>query len=350
MQMSDFSFEVPERLIAQYPLANRSASRLLVLDGASEAMQHARFSELEQFLRAGDLLVLNDTRVIPARLFGSKLSGGKIEVMLERMLGDGRMLARIRASKAPRAGTEIRLGDSIASIEGRAGEFFIIVFPEHTDIENMLTQHGHIPLPPYIQRAADPADAERYQTIYSTNPGAVAAPTAGLHFDQQLFDRLELQGVDTATITLHVGAGTFQPVRVQNPEEHEMHAELVEVTQATVDKINRTREQGGRIVAVGTTSVRSLESAAASGQLRAFRGETRLFITPGSGFRVVDAMITNFHLPESTLLMLVAAFAGHRQIMRAYAEAIEHSYRFYSYGDAMLLWPDKSSWQYMSSC
>ena len=337
MQRSDFAFELPPELIAQAPLAERAASRLLCLDGHG-AVTDRRFDAVLELLSPGDLLVLNDTRVIPARLVGRKNSGGRIEVLVERVLDERCVLAQVRASKAPRAGATVHLEGAVdARVLGRDGEFFILEFTGDRAALDVLEQHGHMPLPPYIERADLPADRERYQTVYARRPGAVAAPTAGLHFDAVLLERLHARGIDIAHVTLHVGAGTFQPLRVERLEDHRMHAERVEVSAAVCDCVAATRARGGRVVAVGTTVVRSLESAAQAGVLQSFVGETRLFITPGFDFRVVDALITNFHLPESTLLMLVCAFGGYDAVMRAYRHAVEQRYRFFSYGDAMFL-------------
>ncbi|HEB95808.1 MAG TPA: tRNA preQ1(34) S-adenosylmethionine ribosyltransferase-isomerase QueA [Sedimenticola thiotaurini] len=337
MRRSDFHYHLPRELIAQVPLPRRGDSRLLCLDGGSGTLQDRHFSDLPALLRPGDLLVFNDTRVIPARLHGRKETGGRVELLLERLLGSHCGLAHIRASKSPKPGTRIELeGGGRLEVDGRDGELFRIRSPEQP-LMALLERSGHVPLPPYIERPDDGRDLERYQTVYAERPGAVAAPTAGLHFDRQMLERLRQQGVASARVTLHVGAGTFQPVRVERLEEHRMHAEYVEVGAETCDRVAATRAAGGRVVAVGTTSVRSLEAASASGVPRPFQGDTRLFITPGYRFRSVDALITNFHLPESTLLMLVAAFAGYEQVMAAYRHAVAEGYRFFSYGDAMFL-------------
>ncbi len=337
MQRSDFSFELPPELIAQAPLAERAASRLLCLDDRGQISDRS-FRALADLLHPGDLLVLNDTRVIPARLHGQKDSGGRIEVLVERVLDERCILAQVRASKSPRDGACLHLDGAIeARVLGREGEFFVLEFAGEDTVLTQLERHGHIPLPPYITRADVAADHERYQTVYAREPGAVAAPTAGLHFDAALLAQLGEQGVNSAYVTLHVGAGTFQPLRVERLEEHRMHAERVEVSAETCAAIAATKSRGGRVIAVGTTVVRSLEAAAQSGTLQPYRGETRLFITPGYEFRVVDALVTNFHLPESTLLMLVCAFAGYEPVMRAYRHAVEQRYRFFSYGDAMFL-------------
>ena len=340
MRRTDFHFDLPPELIAQHPAAERSASRLLCLDGDSGALADRRFRDLPELLRAGDLLVFNDTRVIPARLFGRKETGGRVEVLVERVLDERRVLAHLRASKSPKPGGRLTLEGGIeAEMLGRRGELFELVLSgaEGASALDLLEAHGHMPLPPYIARADASEDRERYQTVYADKRGAVAAPTAGLHFDQAMLDRLVEQGVASTFVTLHVGAGTFQPVRVDDIRDHRMHAEYIEVNESVVTAVARTRARGGRVVAVGTTSVRSLESAARGGELRPFAGDTDIFITPGHEFRVVDALLTNFHLPESTLLMLVSAFAGHDKVMAAYRHAVRQKYRFFSYGDAMFL-------------
>ncbi len=338
MRRADFTFDLPPELIAQRPLAERSASRLLCLDAASGAIDDATFTELPGRLRAGDLLVFNDTRVIPARIHGRKASGGRVELLVERLLGGGRLLALVRCSKAPRTGGVLQLDGGVrATVTGRRDDLFELELEEGVDALAWLERDGHVPLPPYIARADDATDLERYQTVFAARPGAVAAPTAGLHFDAALLARLHDAGLATARVTLHVGAGTFQPVRAERLADHRMHAEWLEVPQATCDAVAATRARGGRVVAVGTTTVRSLETAARDGTLRPFTGETSLFITPGYRFRVVDLMVTNFHLPESTLLMLVCAFAGTRHVLAAYRHAVAARYRFFSYGDAMLV-------------
>jgi S-adenosylmethionine:tRNA ribosyltransferase-isomerase len=338
MLRSDFSFELPPELIAQYPVEPRTASRLLVLDGQSGVCHDSVFQALSEWLSPGDLLVFNDTRVIPARLQGRKASGGKIELLVERLLEDGQVLAHIRASRSPTVGSELHLaGAGLATVLGREGELFRIQFAADRPVLDLLQQYGQVPLPPYITRPAEDTDVERYQTVYARHPGAVAAPTAGLHFDQSLLATLRAQGVEQAFITLHVGAGTFQPVRADRITEHTMHAERVKVSATVCEQIRATRQRGGRVVAVGTTAVRSLEAACQEGEIQPLAGETRLFIYPGYRFRCVDALVTNFHLPESSLLMLVAAFAGHATILRAYRHAIAQGYRFFSYGDAMFI-------------
>ena len=338
MKLSDFDYELPPALIAQHPAAERGASRLLHVDGRSGELADRQFRELPGLLRAGDVLVMNDTRVIKARLTGRKASGGQVEVLVERVLDHERVLAQVRASKTPRAGSQLLLsGGAVAEVVGRTGEFFELRFIDCTDVFALLERAGSVPLPPYITHPADASDDARYQTVYAQTPGAVAAPTAGLHFDDAMLGRLKTDGVKLAWITLHVGAGTFQPVRVENLDEHTMHAEWYALPQSTVDAIAAARAAGGRIVAVGTTTLRALESAAAAGELRAGSAETRLFILPGYRFRVVDRLLTNFHLPRSTLMMLVSAFAGIDHIRLAYAHAVAQRYRFFSYGDAMLI-------------
>ena len=338
MKLSDFDYELPPALIAQHPASERAASRLLHLDGRSGELADRQFRDLPNLLEAGDVLVMNDTRVIKARLTGRKETGGRVEVLVERVLDHERALAQVRASKTPRTGSSLLLSQgAIAQVLGRTGEFFELRFLDCTDVFALLERAGSAPLPPYITHAADTDDDARYQTVYARTPGAVAAPTAGLHFDDLMLATLKAQGVTLAWVTLHVGAGTFQPVRVENLDEHTMHAEWYALPQATVDAIAHARAAGGRVVAVGTTSLRALESAAAAGDLQAGSAETRLFILPGYRFRVVDRLLTNFHLPRSTLLMLVSALAGADNIRRAYAHAVAQRYRFFSYGDAMLI-------------
>jgi len=339
MQRSDFRFDLPPEQIAQHPLPGRGDSRLLALDGPSGELRDLAFGELPSLLRPGDLLVFNNTRVMKARLFAQKASGGRVEILVERLLEPDLALAQVRASKAPKPGGSILLpGGETLVVEGREGDMFRLRALD-TDFADLMQRHGHVPLPPYIVRPDETADLERYQTVFASREGAVAAPTAGLHFDGPMLDRLRGLGVQTAELTLHVGAGTFQPVRVDDLDRHEMHAEYLEVDDALCDQVADTRAAGGRVVAVGTTSVRSLETAAGQGGgvLRPFRGDSRLFIRPGYRYQVVDAMVTNFHLPESTLLMLVCAFAGYPQVMAAYGHAVAQGYRFFSYGDAMFL-------------
>lgn len=338
VKRSDFHFDLPQHLVAQAPLAERSASRLLVADPASRALADRQFHELPALLRAGDLLVFNDTRVLPARLHAHKESGGAVEILVERITGARQALVQLRASRSPRAGAGLVLADgSIARVLGREERFFLLEFAGPATA--VLQRLGSMPLPPYIGRAADAADSERYQTVFAACDGAVAAPTAGLHFDAALLARLAAAGVDTGFLTLHVGAGTFQPVRAARVEDHRMHAEWLQVRPELVERMRRTRARGGRIIAVGTTVVRALESSLSGGEPAPFEGETRIFITPGHRIRSVDGLVTNFHLPESTLLMLVSAFSGREFVLGAYRHAIAAHYRFFSYGDAMLLWP-----------
>jgi len=336
MHVADFHFDLPESLIARHPLAERRGSRLLVLDGPSGELNHRHFADLLGYLRPGDLMVFNDTRVIPARLFGQKASGGKLEILVERVLDEERVLAHVRSSKSPKSGSRILIdGGAEAEMVARHEALFELKFAE--PVLPLLERVGHMPLPPYIDRPDEAEDRERYQTVYARNAGAVAAPTAGLHFDEPLLEAIRAKGVATAFVTLHVGAGTFQPVRVERIEDHHMHREWLQVDQSVVDAVAACRARGGRVIAVGTTSVRSLESAARDGELKAFAGETDIFLYPGRPFHVVDALVTNFHLPESTLLMLVSAFAGYRETMAAYATAVAEGYRFFSYGDAMFI-------------
>jgi S-adenosylmethionine:tRNA ribosyltransferase-isomerase len=337
MKRSDFQYHLPAELIAQRPLARRSDSRLLHVDLALGHLQDKGIRDLPTLLRAGDLLVFNDTRVIPARLFASKPTGGKVEILVERLRDEFSCLAQVRASKTPREGGLLLLEDGTAlRVEGREGEFFCLR-AEGGPLVDVMHRLGHMPLPPYIERSDTQEDQDRYQTIYASKPGAVAAPTAGLHFDQPLLDATDELGVRRVSLTLHVGAGTFQPVRAENVEDHQMHAEYLEVPATVCQAVSETKDAGGRVIAVGTTSVRSLETAAAGGTLQPFAGDSRIFIYPGYRFRVVDGMLTNFHLPESTLLMLVSAFAGMETIRSAYAHAVQQRYRFFSYGDAMLI-------------
>ena len=340
MRVSDFSFDLPSELIARFPMAERTGSRLMVLNGNNGEIADLGFKDILAQLNAGDLLVFNNTRVIPARMFGQKSSGGKIEVLVERLIDKNTVLAHIRASKSPKVGAELLLeGKAKATMVARHGALFELKFQGDQSVLSILDEIGHMPLPPYIDRPDENSDRERYQTVYNEKPGAVAAPTAGLHFDDALLEQIKAKGVELAFVTLHVGAGTFQPVKVDEIADHIMH---VEVPDEVVAQIKKTKASGGRIVAVGTTSVRSLESAAKSAQekgteLTAFYGDTDIFITPGYEFRLVDALLTNFHLSESTLLMLVSAFSGYSHIMNAYRHAISEQYRFFSYGDAMFL-------------
>ncbi|KJY80524.1 tRNA preQ1(34) S-adenosylmethionine ribosyltransferase-isomerase QueA [Vibrio sp. SCSIO 43132] len=345
MQVSDFHFELPDELIARYPQPERTASRLLQLDGNSGQVTDGTFKNVLEQVQPGDLLVFNNTRVIPARMFGRKASGGKLEALVERVLDEHSILAHVRCSKPPKPGTELYLGENdeyLAEMVARHDALFEIKFKSEKNVLDILNDIGHMPLPPYIDRPDEDADKERYQTVYNEKPGAVAAPTAGLHFDEELLEQIKAKGVEFAYVTLHVGAGTFQPVRVENINDHHMHAEYVEVPQEVVDAISATKARGGRIVAVGTTSVRSLESAAQESikkgtELAPFFGDTEIFIYPGYEYQLVDCLITNFHLPESTLIMLVSAFAGYDNVMKAYEHAVKEKYRFFSYGDAMFI-------------
>lgn len=353
MKVSDFHFDLPDELIARYPKPERTASRLLQLNGENGKIFHRTFSDVLDLIQEGDLLVFNNTRVIPARMFGHKVSGGKIEVLVERVLSETTFLAHVRSSKAPKAGAELILGEDKlgegngvrVNMLGRQDALFELeIADKSTALLDVLQQIGHMPLPPYIDRPDEDADQERYQTVYNKVPGAVAAPTAGLHFDDELLAKLNAKGVNFAFVTLHVGAGTFQPVRVENIEDHHMHAEYVEVSQEVCDAILATKAAGKRVIAVGTTSVRSIESAALAAEekgsaqlIEPFFSDTAIFIYPGKKFRVIDCLITNFHLPESTLIMLVSAFAGYAHTMNAYKSAVENRYRFFSYGDSMFI-------------
>lgn len=339
MKPSDFHFDLPEELIALYPTANRTDSRLLCLDRHSGAVSHRHFRDLLSQLRPDDLMVFNNTRVIPARLYGTKVTGGQVEVLLERVTGDHEAIAQVRGGKSVKPGGILLFeADGMkfeAQVTGRDEGFFLLRFS--APVMTIAGKAGHMPLPPYIRREDNMADRERYQTVYGERQGAVAAPTAGLHFDETLLASIREMGVETAMVTLHVGAGTFQPVRTDSIEEHTMHAEFLEVSEKVCDQVRQCRQRGGRVIAVGTTSVRCLETAAVSGEIRPYTGDTRIFIYPGYEFRAVDALITNFHLPESTLIMLVSAFAGRDNVLAAYAEAVREKYRFFSYGDAMFI-------------
>ncbi|OGI52766.1 MAG: tRNA preQ1(34) S-adenosylmethionine ribosyltransferase-isomerase QueA [Candidatus Muproteobacteria bacterium RIFCSPHIGHO2_02_FULL_65_16] len=340
MLRSCFQYQLPAELIAQRPAHPRTASRLLALDGASGARRDLTFADLPALLRPGDLMVFNDTRVIPARLLGVKDSGGRVEVLVERVLDERRVLAQVRASKSPRPGRSIRFDGGVeARVRARAGEFFELEFESDTPAREILERIGHTPLPPYITRADEPGDRERYQTIFARVPGAVAAPTAGLHFDAAMLAQLDAMGVERAFVTLHVGAGTFQPVRVEDISGHRLHAELLTVGEAAAARVNAAKGAGRRVIAVGTTVVRALETAATDGRVGPYAGATDIFIYPGYRFRIVDALLTNFHLPESSLLMLVCAFGGTEHVLDAYRHAVEQKYRFYSYGDAMFVLP-----------
>ncbi|EMF7363251.1 TPA: tRNA preQ1(34) S-adenosylmethionine ribosyltransferase-isomerase QueA [Vibrio vulnificus] len=345
MQVSDFHFDLPDELIARYPQSERTASRLLQLNGNTGAVKDGSFKDVLELVQAGDLVVFNNTRVIPARMFGRKESGGKLEVLVERMLDEKRFLAHVRSSKSPKPGTLVFLGEEdqySAEMVARQDALFELHLKADKTILEVLEEIGHMPLPPYIDRPDEDADKERYQTVYNQKPGAVAAPTAGLHFDNQLLEQIKAKGAEFAYVTLHVGAGTFQPVKVDNILEHHMHSEYAEVSQEVVDAIKTTKARGGRVIAVGTTSVRSLESAAQESlkngtELTPFFGDTEIFIFPGYQYQLVDCLITNFHLPESTLIMLVSAFAGYDHTMNAYQHAVANQYRFFSYGDAMFI-------------
>jgi len=345
MQVSDFHFDLPDELIARYPQPERTASRLLQLDGNTGELVDGTFTDVLSQVQPGDLVVFNNTRVIPARMFGRKESGGKLEVLVERMLDDKSILAHVRCSKSPKPGSTIIVGDNdeySAEMVARHDALFELKFNADKTVLEILEEIGHMPLPPYIDRPDEDADKERYQTVYNQKPGAVAAPTAGLHFDDVLLEQIKAKGAEFAYVTLHVGAGTFQPVKVDNINDHHMHAEYVEVPQEVVDAISATKQRDGRIIAVGTTSVRSLESAAQDAlkkgtELKPFFGDTEIFIFPGYEYQLVDCLITNFHLPESTLIMLVSAFAGYENTMNAYKHAVENKYRFFSYGDSMFI-------------
>ena len=344
MEVADFTYSLSEELIAQRPLPKRTASRLMILDGNSGAVAEAEFASLPELLSPGDLLVFNDTRVVRARLSARKSTGGRAEVLVERVLDDGRALAQVRASKPLRPPAVLHLegpSHSRATVEvkvaARIGEFFELQFPPSEPVADLLARMGTVPLPPYIRRGPEPEDEERYQTVYGCRPGAVAAPTAGLHFDREWLERIRARGVEQAFVTLHVGAGTFLPVRAERVEEHRMHPEVLEVSRETCERVAAAKARGKRVIAVGTTVVRALESCSRHGRPQAFRGETRLFIYPGYRFQCIDAMVTNFHLPGSTLLMLVCAFAGREHVLNAYRHAVQKRFRFFSYGDAMLV-------------
>ena len=339
MQRQDFFFELPEKLIAQRPADKRSASRLLCVNGETGAIDHKNFTELPDLLNAGDLLILNNTKVIPARLYGHRLTGGKVEVMLDQIVDDKYATAHLRASNTPKIGTKMTLPEgNLFVAESRDESIFHLRLEEgYLSWYELCEKYGQMPLPPYIEREEDADDYDRYHTVYGQHLGSVAAPTAGLHFDDEVFERLKEKGVEVENVMLHIGAGTFLPVRKDNIFEHRMHSEYLEVTQDICDKIKATKERGGRVVAVGTTSVRSLETAALSGELKPYKGSTDIFIYPGFEFKVVDVLVTNFHLPESTLIMLVSAFGGYKNVMNAYKQAVEEAYRFFSYGDSMFI-------------
>lgn len=342
MDLIQFDYKLPEALIAQSPLDERTSGRLLHFARHGSEYRDLKFLDLKYLLREGDLLVLNDTRVIPARLFCRKSSGGKVELLIERILDAGKVVVHLKASKPPAPGScLVFANDVVAEVQGRQDDLFVLQFKGPGEIGMLLEQFGKTPLPPYISREPGSEDRERYQTVYARHPGAVAAPTAGLHFDHPLLERLQQRGVEHAFITLHVGAGTFQPVRTQSIETHRLHAEQVQVTPQVCQRVLACKRRGGRVIAVGTTAVRALESAALEGGLHSYSGDTSLFIFPGFQFRVVDGLVTNFHLPKSTLLMLVCAFAGYETTMAAYRHAVAQRYRFYSYGDAMFIEPGK---------
>ncbi|MCU7939386.1 MAG: tRNA preQ1(34) S-adenosylmethionine ribosyltransferase-isomerase QueA [gamma proteobacterium symbiont of Bathyaustriella thionipta] len=357
MKLSEFNFDLPDELIAQYPLDERTDSRLLCLNGKSGELQDRIFKSLPELLNPGDLLVFNNTRVIPARLFGQKSTGGKIEVLVERVLHEHAFLAQIRASKSPKEGAVLHIGTDKGDgfqvrMMTRQGDLFHLELCDalkssEQTVFTLLEQYGHMPLPPYVERADEKSDLQRYQTVYAKEKGAVAAPTAGLHFDEALLDTINTMGIDTAWVTLHVGAGTFQPVRVDNVLDHKMHSEYVDVSAETVAKVKHTHAQGGRVIAVGTTAMRSLESASTFGdkqdEIQEYHADTDIFIYPGYQFKTVDAMVTNFHLPESTLIMLISAFAGMEHVKKAYQHAITKKYRFFSYGDAMFITAKKTA-------
>ena len=344
MHTSDFDYQLPAELIAQHPPANRSGGRLLKLGADSDRAAHLQITDFPKQLRAGDLMVMNNTRVYPARLNARKTTGGKVELLVEKLLDDCTALCLCKSSKSPKENTDIHLDTGhTATVSGREDDLFLIRFNLDCPLLEYLQQHGSLPLPPYIERAVDDADGERYQTVFAKSTGAVAAPTAGLHFDDQLLQQCVDAGVSQDFITLHVGAGTFQPVRSDDLQGHVMHAEWLSVSEAVCRKIEQTKRGGGRVIAIGTTVVRALETAAKNGLLQPFEGDTRLFLTPGDNFHVVDGLFTNFHLPRSTLLMLVCAFGGTERMLQAYDEAVKEQYRFFSYGDAMLIWPYQSS-------
>jgi len=341
MKRQDFFYELPEALIAKQPMPERTASRLMVLHGETGELQHKSFMDVLRLVEPGDLLVFNDTKVIPARVFGNKVSGGKLEVLVERVLNRFEVLAHIRSSKSPKPGSSIILeGGVMVDVVDRRGALFELRFPDESPAIEVLEEIGHMPLPPYIDRPDEDADKTRYQTVFGKHEGAVAAPTAGLHFDEELIEQLKKKGVQVAFVTLHVGAGTFQPVRVDDVKTHEMHSEVMELSAEVAEQVRATKKKGRRVIAIGTTSVRCLETAASvneDGEIAAYQGDTNIFIYPSYEYKVVDALVTNFHLPESTLMMLVSAFAGYRNTMAAYQEAIAEKYRFFSYGDAMFI-------------
>lgn len=344
MNKTTFHYELPNELIAQYPTQSRSAGRLLMLNGASGEIQDLRFVDLTKMLHPGDLLIFNNTRVIPARLFATKDTGGRVEIFVERILGERNVVAQLGMSKRPRSGMRLRIDDDVSvDVVSRRGDFYELCFECAETVTHVLDRLGHVPLPPYIDRVDEERDRERYQTVYAEHPGAVAAPTAGLHFDAAMFGQLRELGVNTAFLTLHVGAGTFKPIRINDIREHKIHPEYLRIDSDVCARMETTKARGGRIIAVGTTVVRALETAAQNGRVVPFEGETRLYILPGYRFHIVDALLTNFHLPESTLLILVCAFAGTEYTLNAYRHAVDQRYRFYSYGDAMFITPRVAS-------
>lgn len=344
MNKTTFHYELPNELIAQYPTQSRSAGRLLTLNGTSGEIQDLRFVDLTEMLHPGDLLIFNNTRVIPARLFATKDTGGRVEIFVERILGERNVVAQLGMSKRPRSGMRLRIDDDVSvDVVSRRGDFYELCFECAETVTHVLDRLGHVPLPPYIDRVDEERDRERYQTVYAEHPGAVAAPTAGLHFDAAMFGQLRELGVNTAFLTLHVGAGTFKPIRINDIREHKIHPEYLRIDSDVCARMETTKARGGRIIAVGTTVVRALETAAQNGRVVPFEGETRLYILPGYRFHIVDALLTNFHLPESTLLILVCAFAGTEYTLNAYRHAVDQRYRFYSYGDAMFITPRVAS-------
>lgn len=335
---ADFDYDLPPERIAKHPLPDRGASRLLVVDRAAGTLSDRGVRDLPDLLASGDLLVLNDTRVIPARIFGRKPTGGKVEVLLERLLPGRRILAQLRFSRPPAPGSELILPqETCVEVERQDGRFWVLKFSDGMDVSDFLERHGQVPLPPYIDRPPEQQDRDRYQTVYADRPGAVAAPTAGLHFDEPLLRRLEEKGIEKVFVTLHVGAGTFQPIESEDVRDHRIHSERLSVSAEACARIEQARQHGGRVIAVGTTSARALESATRSGRLQPFEGETRLYLYPGCSFAATDGLMTNFHLPRSSLLVMICAFAGHAETLRAYRHAVDQGYRFYSYGDAMLI-------------
>lgn len=338
LRTSDFDYNLPEQLIAKYPLPNRSDSRLLVMDRNKKAISHTKFTHLVDFIDENDLLVFNNTKVIPARLFGRKQSGGKVAALIERILSATTALAHLKSSKSPAIGSELLFADClIATVIGREDDLFVLEFKTEIPILNLLEQYGEIPLPPYMEREAESLDQSRYQTIFAKYQGAVAAPTAALHFDENTFEKIAEKGIETGFVTLHIGAGTFQPVRVDKLTEHQMHKEYLEVSETLCDQVKACKTRGGRVIAIGTTVVRCLETATQQGEINPYQGDTDLFIYPGYQFHCVDSLLSNFHLPKSTLLMLICAFAGYKETLAAYHDAVRESYRFFSYGDAMLV-------------